>query len=259
LVQRLYVPESGRVLIDGVDVAQADPSWLRRQIGVVLQDNVLFNCSVRDNIALADPSASTERIVAAATLAGAHEFILTLPEGYDTLVGERGGGLSGGQRQRVAIARALLADPRILIFDEATSALDYESERIIQENMSKICRGRTVFIIAHRLSALRNADRIITIEHGRIVEEGTHQGLLDRGGRYAELHQLQGGGDDRKHSPHTIRTKADNRPASLRPRGVAGTVETLVHASLAHKRGQNFASLDVGHPRRQGHEAATCH
>jgi subfamily B ATP-binding cassette protein HlyB/CyaB len=210
LVQRLYVPESGRVLVDGVDVAQADPSWLRRQIGVVLQDNILFNCSVRDNIALADPSASSDRIVATAILAGAHDFILTLPEGYDTLVGERGNGLSGGQRQRIAIARALLTDPRILIFDEATSALDYESERVIQENMIDICRGRTVFVIAHRLSALRNADRIITIEHGRVIEDGTHQTLIARGGRYAALYRLQGGLDDRK-SPQTIRAAADTR------------------------------------------------
>ncbi|MFL9829064.1 ATP-binding cassette domain-containing protein, partial [Rhodoplanes sp. SY1] len=155
LVQRLYVPESGRVLVDGVDLAQVDPTWLRRQIGVVLQESVLFNRSVRDNIALADPSLPTERIIAAAKLAGAHDFILQLPEGYDTNVGERGSSLSGGQRQRIAIARALIGDPRILIFDEATSALDYESERIVQENMAQIVRGRTVFIIAHRLSTLR--------------------------------------------------------------------------------------------------------
>src|SRR4051794_27711583 len=144
LVQRLYVPESGRVLIDGTDIAMADPAGLRRQIGVVLQENVLFNRSVRENIALADPAIPMERIIAAATLAGAHEFILELPEGYDTIVGERGSTLSGGQRQRIAIARALIADPRILIFDEATSALDYESERIIQQNMKQIAKGRTV-------------------------------------------------------------------------------------------------------------------
>ena len=153
-MQRLYVPESGRVLIDGVDLAQIDPSWLRRQIGVVLQENVLFNRSIRDNIALADPAVSIERVVAAARLAGAHEFILELPEGYDTIVGERGSSLSGGQRQRIAIARALITDPRILIFDEATSALDYESERVVHDNMAQIARGRTVFVIAHRLSAL---------------------------------------------------------------------------------------------------------
>ena len=174
-MQRLYLPESGRVLIDGVDIAQVDPAWLRRQIGVVLQDSMLFNCSVRDNIALVDPAIPAESVIAAATLAGAHDFILKLPEGYDTIVGERGSSLSGGQRQRIAIARALIADPRILIFDEATSALDYESERIMQQNMAQIARGRTVIIIAHRLSALRMADRIITIERGRLIEDGPHE------------------------------------------------------------------------------------
>jgi subfamily B ATP-binding cassette protein HlyB/CyaB len=193
LVQRLYVPETGRVLIDGMDLAMADPAWLRRQIGVVLQENVLFNRSVRENIALADPAISMERIIAAASLAGAHDFILELTEGYDTIVGERGSTLSGGQRQRIAIARALLADPRILIFDEATSALDYESERIIQQNMKEIARGRTVLIIAHRLSTVRTADRIVTLERGRLVEDGTHEALIKTGGRYASLHRLQGG------------------------------------------------------------------
>ena len=193
LVQRLYVPESGRVLIDGVDLAMADIAWLRRQVGVVLQENVLFNSSVRDNIALADPAMVMERVIAAATLAGAHEFILELPEGYDTIVGERGSSLSGGQRQRIAIARALVMDPRILIFDEATSALDYESERIIQDNMRRIGQGRTVFVIAHRLSTVRRADRIVTIERGRIIEDGTHDALIRAGGRYAKLHYLQAG------------------------------------------------------------------
>jgi subfamily B ATP-binding cassette protein HlyB/CyaB len=193
LAQRLYVPEGGRVLVDGVDLAQVDPAWLRRQIGVVLQESVLFNRSIRDNIALADPAMSIERVVTAAKLAGAHEFILELQEGYDTVVSERGGTLSGGQRQRIAIARALTADPRILIFDEATSALDYESERVVQQNMAQIVRGRTVFIIAHRLSALRIADRIVTIERGRVVEEGTHEELVKTGGRYATLYRLQAG------------------------------------------------------------------
>jgi subfamily B ATP-binding cassette protein HlyB/CyaB len=193
LVQRLYVPESGRVLIDGTDIAMADPAGLRRQIGVVLQENVLFNRSVRENIALSDPAMPMERVVAAATLAGAHEFILELPEGYDTVVGERGSTLSGGQRQRIAIARALIADPKILIFDEATSALDYESERIIQQNMKQIAGGRTVLIIAHRLSTVRAADRIVTLERGRLVEDGTHDALIKTGGRYATLHRMQGG------------------------------------------------------------------
>jgi ATP-binding cassette, subfamily B, bacterial HlyB/CyaB len=193
LIQRLYVPESGRVLIDGVDLSMVDLAWLRRQIGVVLQENVLFNCSARDNIALADPAVPIEQVIAAAQLAGAHDFILELPEGYDTIIGERGSSLSGGQRQRIAIARALMANPRILIFDEATSALDYESERAIQQNMKEISVGRTVFIIAHRLSTVRQADRIVTLERGRIVEDGTHEELIRSNGRYAKLHYLQAG------------------------------------------------------------------
>jgi ATP-binding cassette, subfamily B, bacterial HlyB/CyaB len=193
LIQRLYVPESGRVLVDGVDLAMVDTAWLRRQLGVVLQENVLFNRSVRDNIAFADPAMPMEQVIAAATLAGAHEFILALPEGYDTIVGERGSSLSGGQKQRIAIARALITNPRILIFDEATSALDYESERVIQQNMQEIAKGRTVFIIAHRLSTVRRTDRIITIEAGRVVEDGSHDDLINTGGRYASLHRLQAG------------------------------------------------------------------
>ncbi len=193
LVQRLYVPERGRVLIDGVDIAQVDTAWLRRRIGVVLQENVLFNRTVRENIALADPGLPMEAVIQAAQLAGAHEFILEMPEGYDTLVGEHGDNLSGGQRQRIAIARALVTNPRILIFDEATSALDYESERIIQQNMHAICKGRTVIIIAHRLSTVRVAHRIIVLEKGQIVEQGTHEDLLKRKGQYANLHALQSG------------------------------------------------------------------
>jgi subfamily B ATP-binding cassette protein HlyB/CyaB len=180
-------------MLDGIDIAQLDPGWLRRQIGVVLQENILFNRSIHENIALGDPAVPTERVVAAARLAGAHDFILELPEGYDTIVGERGSSLSGGQRQRIAIARALMTDPRILIFDEATSALDYESERIIHQNMAQIARGRTVFVIAHRLSAVRMADRIITVERGRLTEDGTHDELIKKGGRYATLHRLQAG------------------------------------------------------------------
>jgi subfamily B ATP-binding cassette protein HlyB/CyaB len=193
LIQRLYVPESGRVLIDGMDLAIADPAWLRRQVGVVPQESVLFNRTVRENIALADPAMPMERVIAAAQLAGAHDFILELTEGYDTIVGERGSTLSGGQRQRIAIARALVADPRILIFDEATSALDYESERIIQHNMKEIAKARTVLVIAHRLSTVRAADRIVTFERGRLVEDGTHDVLVKTGGRYASLHRLQAG------------------------------------------------------------------
>jgi ATP-binding cassette, subfamily B, bacterial HlyB/CyaB len=192
LVQRLYVPERGRVLVDGIDLSLVDSTSLRRQIGVVLQENVLFNRSIRDNIALADPGAPLEMVMQAARLAGAHEFITELTEGYDTLVGEHGSTLSGGQRQRIAIARALMSNPRILILDEATSALDYESERIIQQNMRAISQGRTVIIIAHRLSAVRDAHRIIAMDRGQIVEVGTHAELLARpNGLYAHLHRMQ--------------------------------------------------------------------
>ena len=187
LVQRLYVPERGRILVDGVDLAQVDPAWLRRQVGVVLQENFLFNSSVRDNIALTDSGLAMEQVIRASKLAGAQEFILELPEGYDTMVGEHGCSLSGGQRQRVAIARALVANPRILIFDEATSALDYESEAIIQQNMAQISQGRTVFIIAHRLSTVRPAHRIYVVDKGEIVEQGSHEELLHMQGFYARL------------------------------------------------------------------------
>jgi len=193
LVQRLYVPEQGRVLVDGVDLALVDPAWLRRQIGVVLQESILFNRTVRENIALADPARSMEAVIAAAQLAGAHEFVLQLGHGYDTVIDERGGNLSGGQRQRIAIARALLVDPRILILDEATSALDAESEEIIQQNLASIAKGRTMIIIAHRLSAVRQCDRIITIEQGEITEAGSHDVLLKSGGRYAQLYAKQMG------------------------------------------------------------------
>ena len=197
LVQRLYVPEAGRVMVDGTDLSLADPSWLRRQLGVVLQENVLFNRTVRENIALADPGMNLDRVIAAAELAGAHDFILALPEGYETMIGERGASLSGGQRQRIAIARALVGNPRILIFDEATSALDYESEAAIQANMRRITHNRTVIVIAHRLSTLRLANTIVTIEGGRLIEQGDHASLLRAGGRYAELWRLQSGPGER--------------------------------------------------------------
>ena len=195
LIQRLYVPEAGRILVDGIDISLIDAAQLRRQVGVVLQENLLFNRSVRENIAIVDPAAPLEAVMRAALLAGAHDFISELPEGYDTMVGEQGASLSGGQRQRIAIARALFSGPRILIFDEATSALDYESEAIVQRNMAHICKGRTVFIIAHRLSAVRHAHRIIVMDKGRMVESGTHEDLLQRPkGIYAHLWVMQAGG-----------------------------------------------------------------
>jgi subfamily B ATP-binding cassette protein HlyB/CyaB len=192
LLQRLYRPERGQILIDDVDIGQVDTAWLRRQIGVVLQENVLFNRSIHDNIALANPGMPRGQVIAVARLAGADEFISKMPLGYDSPIEERGANLSGGQRQRIAIARALATWPRILIFDEATSALDYESERTIQNNMREIVRGRTVIIIAHRLAAVRHCDRIIAIENGSIVEEGTHESLLARAGSvYGRLWQIQ--------------------------------------------------------------------
>jgi subfamily B ATP-binding cassette protein HlyB/CyaB len=193
LLQRLYVPERGRILVDGVDLAQVDPAWLRRQVGVVLQENFLFNGSVRSNIALTDPGLGMEQVIQAAKLAGAHEFIMELGDGYDSVIGEHGCTLSGGQRQRIAIARALVANPRILIFDEATSALDYESEAVIQQNMAQISQGRTVFLIAHRLSIVRPAHRIYVVEKGEIVEQGSHDELLHIEGFYARLHAHQVG------------------------------------------------------------------
>ena len=191
LIQRLYVPESGRVLIDGVDLAQVEPAWLRRQIGVVLQENYLFSGTIRENIAAACPEASLEDVRATAEIAGADDFIKDLPQGYDTSVGERGEALSGGQRQRIAIARALLLDPHVLIFDEATGALDYESERTIMNNLDRIAANRTMVMVAHRLSTVRRCDLIIVLERGSVVEFGTHEELLKRGWMYCQLHRYQ--------------------------------------------------------------------
>ena len=192
LVQRLYRPERGQILLDGIDIGQVDTAWLRRQIGVVLQENTLFNRSIHDNIALANPGMARPNVIAVARLAGADEFISRLPLGYDTPIEERGANLSGGQRQRIAIARALATSPRILIFDEATSALDYESERVIQSNMAQIVRGRTVIIIAHRLAAVRRCDRIIALDRGCVAESGTHEELLARpDSLYGRLWRIQ--------------------------------------------------------------------
>jgi subfamily B ATP-binding cassette protein HlyB/CyaB len=194
LIQRLYVPEAGRVLIDGIDLAAVDAGWVRNQIGVVPQENELFNGSVRENISLSHPGAEMARIERAAKVAGAHEFIMALAQGYDTQVGEQGVALSGGQRQRIAIARALLGEPRILILDEATSALDADAETHLQQRMREIALGRTLIVITHRLSFLSDARRILVMDKGRIVEQGRPVELIRAGGRFARMHARQSAG-----------------------------------------------------------------
>jgi len=191
MIQRLYIPNDGQVMVDGVDISHFNPKWFRTLIGVVLQENYLFRGSIKDNISMAKPSATMDEIVSVARISGADEFISGLPEGYDTDVGERGSTLSGGQRQRVAIARALITNPRILIFDEATSALDYESEKIINKNLVNIKKGRTTIIIAHRLSTVKDCDVIIAMDKGQIVEAGTHDELMKKKGYYHHLYSQQ--------------------------------------------------------------------
>ena len=191
LVPRFYDVTDGRVTIDGYDVRDVTLESLRRQIGMVLQENFLFSASIMENIAYGRPSASRAEVEAAARAAAAHEFIIQLPQGYDTVVGERGVGLSGGQRQRVAIARALLADPRILILDDSTSSVDLETEREIQEALEHLMNGRTTFIIAQRLSTVQQADKILVLDGGTIVQEGTHEQLVQEGGTYREILQSQ--------------------------------------------------------------------
>jgi subfamily B ATP-binding cassette protein MsbA len=191
LLARFYDPASGEVRVDGHDLRKATADSFRRQIGIVLQENILFSGTLEDNLKYGKPEASREEIIAAATVANAHEFIVELPDGYSTVVGERGAQLSGGQRQRIAIARAIIKNPRILIFDEATSALDLASERLIQQAMERVMQGRTTFVIAHRLSTVQKADLILVMDQGRLAESGTHLELLALGGIYARLHALQ--------------------------------------------------------------------
>jgi ATP-binding cassette subfamily B protein len=192
LLCRFYDVTEGQILIDGIDVRDYDVKFLRRQIGLVLQEPYLFHGTIADNIRYGNVEASEEAVVAAARAANSHDFIVGFPDGYDTLVGERGQSLSGGERQRISIARAILHNPRILILDEATSSVDTETEREIQQALNRLVEGRTTFAIAHRLSTLTSADRLVVLENGRIVEQGTHRELVDReGGVYAKLFKTQ--------------------------------------------------------------------
>jgi len=194
LIPRFYEPASGRVLLDGIDTREIRLPALRALTGIVSQETVLFNDTARNNIAYGSPDRYTrEQIEAAARAGNAHDFIMELPQGYDTVLGERGTRLSGGQRQRLAIARALLSDPPILILDEATSALDTESERLVQEAVDRLLQGRTVFVIAHRISTIVHADQIVFLDRGRIVERGTHADLLAKRGAYYRLYSMQFG------------------------------------------------------------------
>ncbi|MCX5805959.1 MAG: type I secretion system permease/ATPase [Proteobacteria bacterium] len=191
LIERLYLISEGAVYIDDIDIKHLNPVWLRYNTGVVLQDDYLFSGTIRENISISRPDAPMEQIIEAAVIAGAHQFIAKLPQGYDTIVGERGSTLSGGQKQRIAIARALITNPRILIFDEATSSLDYESEKIIQQNIAKIKAGRTMFMVAHRLSTVKDCDIIIALDNGKIVEIDNHDKLMAKNGYYRHLYMQQ--------------------------------------------------------------------
>lgn len=197
LIEKLYILSEGVIYIDDIDIRHINPVWLRFNTGVVLQDDYLFSGTIRENISLPRPDVPMDVIINVAKVAGAHQFISALPQGYETVVGERGSTLSGGQKQRIAIARALITNPRILIFDEATSALDYESEKIIQQNLSDIKRGRTTFIVAHRLSAVRDCDIIMALDDGRVIEMGSHDELIGKRGYYHFLYtqQVRTGGD----------------------------------------------------------------
>jgi ATP-binding cassette subfamily B protein len=220
LLQRVHHPTDGRVLIDGLDLRTLEIATVRRQLGVVLQDVVLFNDSVAANIAYGRPTAPRAEVEAAARAANAHEFIMQLPHGYDSRVGEGGRALSGGQRQRVAIARAILVDPAVLLLDEATAALDTESEHLVQEALRALRRGRTTLVVAHRLNTVRDADRILVIAEGRLVGDGTHGALLASCPMYADLvrHQLaieeDDDGDGREHAVRSTATPAAGSEAA---------------------------------------------
>ncbi|MFH1754813.1 MAG: ATP-binding cassette domain-containing protein, partial [Candidatus Latescibacterota bacterium] len=193
LIPRFYIPSAGRITFDEVDTLDMTLNSLRAMMGIVTQDTILFNDTVKNNIAYGSQDQSISRIIQSAQAANAHDFIVMLPDGYDTVIGERGTQLSGGQRQRIAIARAILKDPKILIFDEATSALDTESEILVQGAIERLLEGRTTFVIAHRLSTIQNADRILVLENGALRESGTHQELLSADGVYKKLYDLQFG------------------------------------------------------------------
>ena len=191
LLPRFYDPQQGSILIDGRDIRDFSIVSLRSNIGIVSQETILFNDTIKANISYGQPQASFEQVIAAATQACAHDFIMRFPKGYDTVIGDRGMMISGGERQRLAIARALLKNPPILILDEATSQLDAESERLVQQAIDRLISGRTVLLIAHRLSTVRHADRIIALENGRIVEIGTHEELIKNKGLYNRLCRMQ--------------------------------------------------------------------
>ena len=191
LLPRLYKPLRGRIFIDDYDIDKVELSSLRRQIGIVPQDSLLFEGTVAENIALNDPNSSTESIIEASKLACAHEFIMSLPQGYATQIAERGSNLSGGQRQRIAVARTILSNPQMLVMDEATSALDYDTERQLCLNLQKWAKDRTVFFITHRLSTIRNSEIILVMHQGKLEEKGDHASLMNSQGRYATLYRQQ--------------------------------------------------------------------
>ena len=194
LLGRLYDPLSGRITVDGYDISKVDLGSLRQQIGIVPQDSLLFEGSVRDNISLGRPEADTDDIIHAAKIACAHDFIMDLPDGYNTKISEKGSNLSGGQRQRLSIARTILSEPRLLVMDEATSALDFQTEAAVCNNLRHELKGRTVFFITHRLGTIRQADSIVLMHQGRLIESGTHDELMDSKGRYYALYRQQESG-----------------------------------------------------------------